>query len=178
MIWYVNFSLGTLGRLNPRTGEVKEWPSPSGQDTQPVRDHGRQRHHLVQRVAPPARCAGTVRPEDGAIPKLGDSVRRRHASEHARDRRRQPADPPDQHEPDRFGHDQPGKRPRAAGSSLFRTPCGWAPRLCAAPAEGHRRWFRDRRTSGLDVAAGCGDPPSAIRAPDDGIESDGSIEQA
>ena len=27
--------LGRLGRLNPKTGEIKEWPSPSGADTQP-----------------------------------------------------------------------------------------------------------------------------------------------
>ena len=30
MVWFVNSSLGRLGRLNPKTGEVKEWPSPSG----------------------------------------------------------------------------------------------------------------------------------------------------
>jgi len=35
MIWYLNYSLGRLGRLNPATGETKEWQSPSGQDTQP-----------------------------------------------------------------------------------------------------------------------------------------------
>jgi virginiamycin B lyase len=31
----VNSSLGALGRLNPKTGEVKEWPSPSGPNTHP-----------------------------------------------------------------------------------------------------------------------------------------------
>jgi virginiamycin B lyase len=35
MVWFVNSSLGALGRLNPKTGEVKEWPSPSGADTHP-----------------------------------------------------------------------------------------------------------------------------------------------
>jgi virginiamycin B lyase len=30
IIWYVNSSLGRLGRLDPKTGAVKEWPSPSG----------------------------------------------------------------------------------------------------------------------------------------------------
>jgi virginiamycin B lyase len=35
MVWFVNSSLGALGRLNPKTGEVKEWPSPSGPDTHP-----------------------------------------------------------------------------------------------------------------------------------------------
>ena len=35
MVWYANAALGRLGRLNPKTGEIKEWPSPSGADTQP-----------------------------------------------------------------------------------------------------------------------------------------------
>jgi virginiamycin B lyase len=35
MVWFVNSSLGALGRLNPKTGEVKEWPSPSGPNTHP-----------------------------------------------------------------------------------------------------------------------------------------------
>jgi virginiamycin B lyase len=35
MIWYVNSSLGRLGRLNPKTGEIKEWPSPSGPKSHP-----------------------------------------------------------------------------------------------------------------------------------------------
>jgi virginiamycin B lyase len=35
MIWYVNSSLGRLGRYNPRTGEIREWPSPSGPNSHP-----------------------------------------------------------------------------------------------------------------------------------------------
>jgi virginiamycin B lyase len=35
MIWYVNSSLGRLGRLDPKTGEIKEWPSPSGPKSHP-----------------------------------------------------------------------------------------------------------------------------------------------
>ena len=35
MIWYVNSSLGRLGRLNPKSGEIKEWPSPSGPKSHP-----------------------------------------------------------------------------------------------------------------------------------------------
>jgi virginiamycin B lyase len=35
MIWFVNSSVGRLGRLNPKTGEVKEWPSPSGPASHP-----------------------------------------------------------------------------------------------------------------------------------------------
>jgi virginiamycin B lyase len=35
MIWYVNSSQGRLGRLDPKTGESKEWPSPSGPKSHP-----------------------------------------------------------------------------------------------------------------------------------------------
>jgi virginiamycin B lyase len=35
MIWYGDYSRGYLGRLNLNTGEVKEWPSPSGPRSQP-----------------------------------------------------------------------------------------------------------------------------------------------
>ena len=35
MIWYVNSGLGRLGRYNPKTGEIKEWPSPSGPTSHP-----------------------------------------------------------------------------------------------------------------------------------------------
>ena len=35
MIWYVNSSQGRLGRLDPKTGEAKEWPSPSGPKSHP-----------------------------------------------------------------------------------------------------------------------------------------------
>jgi virginiamycin B lyase len=34
-IWYVNSGEGMLGRYNPRTGEIKEWPSPSGPKSHP-----------------------------------------------------------------------------------------------------------------------------------------------
>jgi virginiamycin B lyase len=35
MIWYVNSSRGLLGRYNPQTGEIREWPSPSGPKSHP-----------------------------------------------------------------------------------------------------------------------------------------------
>jgi virginiamycin B lyase len=35
MIWYADYGRGYLGRLNLATGEVKEWPSPSGERSQP-----------------------------------------------------------------------------------------------------------------------------------------------
>jgi virginiamycin B lyase len=35
MIWYTDFSRGYLGRLDPATGKVTEWPSPSGPKSEP-----------------------------------------------------------------------------------------------------------------------------------------------
>jgi virginiamycin B lyase len=35
IIWYADYSRGYLGRLSPTTGEVTEWPSPSGPTSQP-----------------------------------------------------------------------------------------------------------------------------------------------
>ena len=35
MIWYVNSSQGKLGRYNPKSGETKEWDSPSGPKSHP-----------------------------------------------------------------------------------------------------------------------------------------------
>jgi virginiamycin B lyase len=35
MIWYVNSSLGRLGRFDPASGQTKEWPSPSGPRSYP-----------------------------------------------------------------------------------------------------------------------------------------------
>ena len=34
-IWYADYSRGYLGRLDPKTGKVNEWPSPSGPKSQP-----------------------------------------------------------------------------------------------------------------------------------------------
>ncbi len=34
-IWYVNSGEGRLGRYSPKTGEIKEWPSPSGPKSHP-----------------------------------------------------------------------------------------------------------------------------------------------
>ena len=35
MIWYADFARGHIGKLDPTSGEVKEWPSPSGPKSQP-----------------------------------------------------------------------------------------------------------------------------------------------
>jgi len=34
-IWYGDYSRGYLGKFNPKTRETKEWPSPSGPQSQP-----------------------------------------------------------------------------------------------------------------------------------------------
>ena len=34
-VWYTDYSRGYLGRLDPGTGEVKEWQSPSGPKSAP-----------------------------------------------------------------------------------------------------------------------------------------------
>jgi virginiamycin B lyase len=34
-LWFVNYSQGRIGRYNLKTGEIKEWPSPSGPQSQP-----------------------------------------------------------------------------------------------------------------------------------------------
>ena len=35
MVWYVDYRRGLLGRLNPETRKVDEWPMPSGADARP-----------------------------------------------------------------------------------------------------------------------------------------------
>ena len=35
IVWYTDFVRGYLGRLDPTTGEVKEWQSPSGPRSEP-----------------------------------------------------------------------------------------------------------------------------------------------
>ena len=35
IIWYSDYSRGYLGRLDPNTSKVTEWPSPSGPKSQP-----------------------------------------------------------------------------------------------------------------------------------------------
>lgn len=34
-VWFVNSALGRIGRLDPASGDVREWPSPSGVDSHP-----------------------------------------------------------------------------------------------------------------------------------------------
>jgi virginiamycin B lyase len=35
LIWYSDYPRGVIGRLNPVTGDVQEWPSPSGPKSEP-----------------------------------------------------------------------------------------------------------------------------------------------
>jgi virginiamycin B lyase len=35
IVWYTDFSRGNLGRLDPATGTVSEWQSPSGPKSEP-----------------------------------------------------------------------------------------------------------------------------------------------
>jgi virginiamycin B lyase len=35
VVWYSDFARGYLGRFDPATGAVKEWPSPGGRESQP-----------------------------------------------------------------------------------------------------------------------------------------------
>ena len=35
LIWYSDYARGYLGRLDPKTGKVTEWPSPGGRDSGP-----------------------------------------------------------------------------------------------------------------------------------------------
>lgn len=35
IVWYGNSTMGRIGRLDPKTGNIKEWPSPSGPDSHP-----------------------------------------------------------------------------------------------------------------------------------------------
>ena len=64
---------GLLGRLNPKTGEVKDVALAERRAVSPLRDCGGGRRHLVQRVEPAARRAGSIRSENREVPELGDS---------------------------------------------------------------------------------------------------------
>jgi len=35
IVWYGNSTMGRIGRLDPQTGNIQEWPSPSGPDSHP-----------------------------------------------------------------------------------------------------------------------------------------------
>jgi virginiamycin B lyase len=34
-VWYVDYAGGMLGRIDPRSGEIREWPTPGGEESRP-----------------------------------------------------------------------------------------------------------------------------------------------
>ena len=88
-IWYTDFARGMLGRLDLKTGNVKEWQSPSGPKSEPYgivftkgalwyNESGAKPNTIVR-----------FDPAIGKIPELGDPRRRRHRAQHGRDAGRQ-----------------------------------------------------------------------------------------
>jgi streptogramin lyase len=69
-------------------------------------DCGRERCHLVQRIVPAARYAGSIRPENREVSELADSVRRRHHQAHDGVARWKPRVSPEQHQSDRTCNDR------------------------------------------------------------------------
>ena len=121
MIWYVNSGRGQLGRYNPKTGEIKEWQSPSGPKSHPYaivvvdgivwyNESGQRPDALVR-----------FDPEHRDVPELGDPVGRhpcRHHQAHARDPRGQPAHSPEQHQPDHPGDGEAPRREQITRAKL------------------------------------------------------------
>ena len=109
MLWYGNDGLGTVGRLNTKTGETKEWPSPSGPAS------GLYGLEVVNdivwynefRQAP--RHAGALRSQDGEVPELANSIRQclcRYRAPYEGNSKRRSSDPPEQHQSHYAGIDR------------------------------------------------------------------------
>ena len=82
VVWYTDYSRGYLGRFDPKTGKVTEWPSPGGPQSQPYGIAVDEGHRLVQRIGGQAEHARPLRSEDREVPDLGDSLRRRRRPQH------------------------------------------------------------------------------------------------
>ena len=91
-VWYADFSRGYLGRLDLASGEHKEWPSPSGPQSQPYgivftkgalwyNESGAKPNTIVR-----------FDPKTEKFQSWGDPRRGRHRAQHERDARRQPSD--------------------------------------------------------------------------------------
>ncbi|MFT5444922.1 MAG: hypothetical protein ACI9DC_000082 [Gammaproteobacteria bacterium] len=109
MIWYVNSSQGGLGRYNPATGEITEWPSPSGPKSHPnaIAVIDGIVWYNESRVRPDA----LVRFDSATqtLPKLGHSIgrgARGHRSPHVSDPQRQPAHLSIEHPSNHSGENQ------------------------------------------------------------------------
>lgn len=80
MIWYADFSRGRLGRLDPKSGAVREWLSPSGPASEPYGmvfakgavwySESKAKPNTLVRFDP-----GTQRFQSWAIPGGGEIVR-------------------------------------------------------------------------------------------------------
>jgi len=81
IVWYSDYSRGYLGRLDPASGKVTEWQSPSGPKSEPYGNLGDQRRHLVQRIRidpeyrRPASIPRRKKFQSWAIPGGGNIVR-------------------------------------------------------------------------------------------------------
>ena len=81
-VYYVDYSLGQLGHLDPRTGKIRLWPSPSGDGSGPyaMAVDGEDRIWFVETGVAPNRLIG-FSPRSGKyistteIPSGGGSVR-------------------------------------------------------------------------------------------------------
>jgi len=87
-VWYVDYQQGALGRYDPATGDIREWPAPSAADSRPygMAVDDLDRIWFVETGPSPNRFVGfDTRSEtfvaETAIPSGGGSVR--HMEYHA-----------------------------------------------------------------------------------------------
>ena len=64
LIWYSDYARGYLGRLDPKTGKVTEWPSPGGRESGPYAITAVDDVIWYCRVGEHAEHAGALRSED------------------------------------------------------------------------------------------------------------------
>ena len=82
MIWYADYSRGYLGRLDPATGKVTEWQSPSGPKSAPYGISAINDVIWYSESETDAEHGRALRSEDREIPELGDPGRRQHRAQH------------------------------------------------------------------------------------------------
>ena len=85
-IWYADYSRGYLGRLDPATGKVTEWPSPSGPKSAPYGISAIKDVIWYSESEAEAEHRRALRSEDREVPELGDPRRRQHRAQYRRDR--------------------------------------------------------------------------------------------
>jgi virginiamycin B lyase len=89
MIWYTDFARGFLGRLDPSTGKVTEWPSPSGPKSEPYGIVFTKSALWYNESAAKPNTIVRFDPSDRNIPELDHPWRGRHRAQYGRDARRQ-----------------------------------------------------------------------------------------